>query len=203
MSSYRTAVIGMGFMGKQHADAYEKHPDTNLTDTYDIGYELSQGIDIVSVCTPPETHCQIVCNIAPYVKGIYCEKPIATTLKDADKMIDVCLENNVILQINHQRRFYKPVFTFSRGVLNAGTHAFDLLDYLFKPEIEVEIDYRYTDEFIFQLDCVQNDAPRVPQKAITHLIECIEQGTQSKSSGEIARRALELCLKFEKTLPIF
>ena len=91
----------------------------------------AEKLDIVSVCTPPHTHKSIVLNIAHFVKAIYCEKPIANTLEDADEMIKVCKENDTLLQINHQRRFTRPKFRFSRGISNTGTHAFDLIRHIF------------------------------------------------------------------------
>ncbi len=217
---YRTAVIGCGKIGATWPDShrviYQQCARTELVALCDIdlcqipwGYQeytdymdmVTNGkLDIVSVCTPLETHCQIVCDIAPYVKGIYCEKPIAVTLEDADRMIQACRDSKVILQVNHQRRFYKPVFTFSRGILNSGSHAFDLVNYLFKPEIEVEFRYVNTDEYIFELDCIHNAKPHVPVEAVEHLIECIEQGKQSKSSGIDAREALRQCLELQEIL---
>jgi predicted dehydrogenase len=53
------------------------------------------------------------------VKGIYCEKPIATTLADADRMIAACQARNVPLLINHTRRWY-PDFLEARRLLRSG-----------------------------------------------------------------------------------
>ncbi len=219
---YRTAVIGCGKIGATWSDShrviYQQCARTELVALCDIdlwkipwGYQeytdymdmvTNEKLDIVSVCTPPETHCQIVCDIAPFVKGIYCEKPIATTLEDADKMIEVCRKHNVVLQVNHQRRFYKPVFTFSRGILNSGSHAFDLVNYLFKPEIEVDFTYIDTNEYRFELDCIHEHKSHVPVEAVEHLIECIETNKQNKSSGEDAREALRQCLELQEILKI-
>jgi len=105
--------------------------------------------DIVSVCTPPETHERIVCDVAraPGVGAIFCEKPIATMCSAAEHMIRVCAEQNVLLTINHQRRFspfhqeighfvrrerglgkiQQVVCYYAGGVANTGSHLFDLL----------------------------------------------------------------------------
>src|SRR3990167_878062 len=148
------------------------------------------NLDIVSVCTSPETHSQIVCDIAPYVKAIYCEKPIADTIEDAQKMIDICHKHKVILQVNHERRFIHPKFTFSRGIMDNGTHAFDLLRQLFGQYLGgyqrysqktftmlfgrqwVEIEYKDTAERFFNLDCVRSSEPMIG-KGVEHLVQCL------------------------------
>uniref|UniRef100_A0A6M3IJD5 Putative oxidoreductase family protein n=1 Tax=viral metagenome TaxID=1070528 RepID=A0A6M3IJD5_9ZZZZ len=155
--------------------------------------------DIVSVCTPPETHCQIVCDIAPYVKAIWCEKPIAMNLDEADRMIEVCKENNTILQINHQRRWMRPKFKFSRGIFNSGSHAFDLVNFLFKDLSIVDFEYIDTDEYIFEFNLTHPEEPLLP-KALDHLIWCLENGQPTISSGENGRRSLEQCINFQALL---
>jgi len=154
-------------------------------------------LDIISVCTPPETHCQIVCDIAPYVKAIYCEKPIAFTLEEADSMIETCHKYKVILQVNHQRLFTRPKFRFSRGYINTGTHLFSLINHLFKDGVEIEAEYVDTDEPIFELDCTHNKEPMI-LKGVEHLVECLKLGEESVSSGESAREALADCLDYIK-----
>ena len=64
-------------------------------------------VDILAVAAPTETHCRIVTEAAESgrVKGIYCEKPIARTLEEADRMIAACRKNRVALLTGHERRF--------------------------------------------------------------------------------------------------
>ncbi len=168
------------------------------------------NLDIVSVCTPPETHCEIVCDIAPYVKAIYCEKPIALTLEDADRMIETCYNNNVILQVNHQRRFMPVKVRFSRDIIDTGTHMFDRLRQLFGElgrisdnlylfgNQWVEIEYIKSDEHIFEIDCVRSKE-RMILRGVEHLVKCLDEGKQSISSGEEACKSLELVLAFKET----
>jgi len=207
--------IGVNSDGKHpecHAWAYKECKDTKLVGISDIlfikAYEAGriwgfgtlkdfrQGeIEIISICTPPETHLELVHSlINEQPKAIYLEKPIATTLEDADKIIELCHKNNIILQVNHQRRFGTPTFYFSRGILNTGTHMFDMLRMLNlvdKTKI-VEVD---TDEPIFEF--------KIPTeglilKGVEHLVECIKLNKSSISSGYEAREALKLCLQYQK-----
>ncbi len=67
---------------------------------------LEQQLDIVSVATYADVHAEIVLAcVDAGVRAIYCEKPIAQTLNDAACMLEVCRQQDVLLAINHNRRF--------------------------------------------------------------------------------------------------
>ena len=51
--------------------------------------------------------------------GIFCEKPIATTLADADRMIEAVEEHKTVMSINHTRR-WMPVYREVKALLEAG-----------------------------------------------------------------------------------
>lgn len=107
----------------------------------------NENIDILSVSTHAKEHKEIVIEAANSgVKAILCEKPISTNLKDAQDMIDACKKTGSILYINHTRRFddqWRKVKEIidngdigelttinaysSAGLLNGGSHLFDLL----------------------------------------------------------------------------
>lgn len=110
-----------------------------------------EKIDLLSVCTPPETHWEVVKEAARFpLKAIYCEKPVATSLEDAKKILDTCRKKNILLAVNHQRRF-SPFFQelkrrissgkmgriqqvncfYTRGIMNTGIHLVDLFSFLF------------------------------------------------------------------------
>lgn len=130
-------------------------------------------LDIVSVATPTETHAEIVMKVATYMpKLIWCEKPIATNLKDAEAMIDTCKRYGVKLAINHTRRWHplyqhvkellvrgeiggnvETVGYFSGDAVNDGVHMFDLLLWLSNGEncVPVHCDVNY---LIFELDLI-------------------------------------------------
>lgn len=66
-----------------------------------------ERVDILAVASPTSTHCGIVTEAARSgkVRGIYCEKPIALTLPEADLMVSACEQAGVALVIGHERRF--------------------------------------------------------------------------------------------------
>ena len=110
-----------------------------------------ERLDIVSVCTWNSTHLEIIREaVENDVKAIFCEKPIAETLKSADEIIELCKVKNVILQIDYQRRFDKfhqdirkfidagnlgrvqqVNFYYTAGIASTGSHMFDLLRFFF------------------------------------------------------------------------
>ena len=120
-----------------------------------------EKIDILSICTPPKTHFFILKEAIKYpIKGIYCEKPLAEKLEDGEKMVKLCKEKGIILQINHQRRFdpqhleiknyiqekkagevQAGVFYYTRGIKNTGSHMFDLLRFFFGDVLWIQAYY--------------------------------------------------------------
>ncbi len=65
-----------------------------------------ETLDIVSVATYAPVHAEITVACAEQgIRAIYCEKPIATRLPDAEQMVKACDEAGALLVLNHQRRF--------------------------------------------------------------------------------------------------
>lgn len=152
-----------------HAGAYSKTPGVELVALADVdGEKLTryaqkfgvpgryadyremlsrERLDIVSVCTLSDAHRELVEHAAAAkAKAIFCEKPIAETLTDADQMVRVCEQAGVLLVVDHQRRFdsfHQKAAAFVRqgglgdvqqatayytaGLANTGTHLLDLL----------------------------------------------------------------------------
>lgn len=105
--------------------------------------------DIVSIASPPELHPEHVLACAEFgVKGVFCEKPLAPSLREADAMLDACAATGMKLAINHTRRgephnhrarelilrgeigeIRSIVVTWAGRLFLTGTHAFDLVNY--------------------------------------------------------------------------
>ncbi len=97
----------------------ERWPETRLYADY---REMLDGetLDILTVATSDHRHAQIVIDGAESgLKGIFCEKPIATTLEDADAMIAACERNGVKMSVNHSRRWF-PLYHKVRQVIRDG-----------------------------------------------------------------------------------
>lgn len=130
------ASPGMGIrLPVSHAAAYYSVPDTELVAACDLRPEraadfrrrwsgllpnlrvypdhqamlAAEDLDLVSVVTSDHAHAQIVVDAAEAgTRGILCEKPIATTLADADRMIAATEIAGSPMLINHTRRWMSP-----------------------------------------------------------------------------------------------
>ena len=81
----------------------------------------TESPDLVSVCTPPSGHAEVVlAAIEAGVKGVFCEKPLATSLSEADAMIATAESHGVALQVNHTRR-WDHVYADARGRVRGGS----------------------------------------------------------------------------------
>ena len=81
-----------------------KWPDARLYGDYREMLE-SEDLDIVTVATPEHLHAEpTVAAAESGVRAIFCEKPLATSVEDADRMIAACEANGVILSVDYTRR---------------------------------------------------------------------------------------------------
>ena len=121
------------------------------------------SLDVISVCTPSYLHHDHVVDAArignPDV--IWCEKPIAASVTEAEKMIDVCDEEDVELLVNHSFRFTEKLqrlrdlvhekdllgevqsvnTQFRRELMRNSTHVLDMLVYLLDARAETVSGY--------------------------------------------------------------
>jgi len=76
--------------------------------------------DVVSICTWPQHHHEIVREITRYpVKGILCEKPMALQMGEIEEMLEVCKSANIKLGVGHQYRFH-PYFEAAAQSIRRG-----------------------------------------------------------------------------------
>lgn len=76
--------------------------------------------DIVSVTTHADARAQIVIDAARAgAKGILCEKAMATSLEEADQMLEACRASGTKLLVNHPRR-YHPTYARAKELLDSG-----------------------------------------------------------------------------------
>jgi dTDP-4-amino-4,6-dideoxygalactose transaminase/predicted dehydrogenase len=137
----RAAIIGCGGIAPSHYNGYENSALAVVCAVADVsaqslgkaaswpGVKMYRDVeemlrrerpDIVSVCTWPDTHAQMVELAAQSgVRGIMCEKPIALRMDEIDRMISVCTAHNVRLAGGHHWRFH-PRFVKAARVIRSG-----------------------------------------------------------------------------------
>jgi len=135
----KAAIIGTGFMAKTHLEAWRLVKDGTATvivsRTYEKAKQLASkygleasgdikeilkrdDIDIVDICVPTYLHREYVELAAENNKHILLEKPIATTLEDADKIISVTHKFNVKLMVAHVLRYFSEYIEIRKKILD-------------------------------------------------------------------------------------
>lgn len=105
---------------EKSAKAFQERFHTKKAYTDYLEMVREENIDIVGVATNPETHAQIVVDLANAgVKGILCEKPLALSLEDADRMLKACADNGVVLMTMHNRRF-NSLYRSAKQIIESG-----------------------------------------------------------------------------------
>lgn len=138
----RIATIGAGRIGSSHAELVARHVHgadlvaaadpvdgaaRRLADqvgaeiaTTDIDVVLdSPLVDAVLITAPARSHSELVCRAAAAGKHVFCEKPMAVTLDEADRAIDAARTAGVVLQVGFNRRF-APGFAAARRMVDTG-----------------------------------------------------------------------------------
>ncbi|MGY1643388.1 Gfo/Idh/MocA family oxidoreductase [Geodermatophilus sp. SYSU D00703] len=77
-------------------------------------------VDAVVIAAPARSHTDLVVAAAAAGKHVFCEKPMAVTLPDADRAIDAARAAGVVLQVGFNRRFAAD-WRAARALLDAGT----------------------------------------------------------------------------------
>ena len=127
MSTLRVGIVGTGKIAVNHAAALQGIDGVELAGVHDLDparaaafaarfgvarHEpdletfLSSGLDVVTVCTPHPSHEQVVVAAAAHGLHVLCEKPIAVTLAEADRMVAAVGAAGVRFGVLFQRRFW-------------------------------------------------------------------------------------------------
>lgn len=120
----RVGVVGVGHLGSRHAQIYAAMLQVRLTAVCDViaaranrlaralrcraltDYRKLPGlVDAVSLAVPTTLHAAIGQELLSYGIHVLIEKPIATTLADADRLIRTAGARCVVLQVGHVERF--------------------------------------------------------------------------------------------------
>jgi predicted dehydrogenase len=78
-----------------------------------------KDIDVIDICTPGDSHVEIAVAAAESGKVVLCEKPLANTLAEAEKMLDAVRKNSVIHMICHNYR-RAPAVSLARQLIDEG-----------------------------------------------------------------------------------
>ena len=133
MENLRAAVIGTGYLGRFHAQKYAAMANVDLVGVVDLDSakaaavaqecgtvafgdfrELFGRVDAVSVATTTSSHFDVSRECLAHGIDVLIEKPMTTTLDQADDLIELAREKGRIIQVGHLERF-NPAVTALNG----------------------------------------------------------------------------------------
>ena len=136
----RTAVIGVGHLGSQHARIHASLAGEALSEfaaVCDLNESRAHGVaaqwktdattdwnaligkvDAVSLAVPTESHCDFACVLLEAGIHVLVEKPMSRTLEEADRMIASSKKSGAILQVGHAERFNPALVALRPHVRN-------------------------------------------------------------------------------------
>ena len=128
MKKLKVGVVGVGYLGEFHAQKYAGMEDVDLVGIADIDLDRAKKIaddlgslafndyrqlfgkvDAVSVVVPTQAHYQISRDFLEQDVDVLIEKPITTTLEEADGLIEFAESRGLIIQVGHLERFNPAV----------------------------------------------------------------------------------------------
>ena len=135
MTPLRVGVIGVGYLGKFHAEKYARMKDVELVGVVDIvadrveevgkqfGTEsftdyrdFIDQVDAVSVVVPTPLHFPISRDFLEHGVDVLIEKPIAETLEEAEVLIEVAASRGAMIQVGHLERFNPAVVALANVI---------------------------------------------------------------------------------------
>lgn len=126
----RCGVVGVGYLGQHHARIYAELESTELVGIYDNNPERAAEIaakhgckvfdsiaalgaecDAVSVVVPTDKHTEVALPLLEQGCDLLIEKPICTSVEDAEAIVKKAREKNLVVQVGHIEHF-NPVMEF-------------------------------------------------------------------------------------------
>lgn len=136
----KVGLVGCGFMGTMHANVYSVLEGATLVGVYDRKPERAAefvgkwggtvyasldallgdpGIELVDVCLPTSDHAEASIAACRAGKHVMCEKPMALTIEDADRMVDAARTAGVKMMVGHCIRFW-PEYQELKAIVDGG-----------------------------------------------------------------------------------
>ena len=138
MSPIRTGFIGAGDIARSHAGILKDNRNVVLGAVYDIKQDISRQFaaehgmqylpsieaviddsDAVYIASPNKSHAELTLQALEQKKHVFCEKPFALNLSDAQKIMESGEGNGQIYQLGFNRRF-APVYWKMKELISAG-----------------------------------------------------------------------------------
>ena len=126
----KCGVAGVGYLGQHHARIYSELESTELVGVCDADparareiaerlgcrvfgsvAELGEACHAVSVVVPTDRHTEVAMELFEKNCDLLIEKPICTSIADAEKIVEAARARNLVVQVGHIEHF-NPVMKF-------------------------------------------------------------------------------------------
>jgi predicted dehydrogenase len=137
MKMLKAGVIGVGYLGRYHAQKYAEFDDVALVGVADVSSSnasevaqrcntvaytdhraLLSEVDLVSIAVPTEAHHAVARDCLDAGVHILVEKPVTETVEQAEELIALAKNNACVFQVGHLERF-NPALTALKGILDS------------------------------------------------------------------------------------
>lgn len=137
MQKLRAGVIGVGYLGRFHAQKYAALDsvelawvvDSNAARAQEVAAEVGcaartdylpalDQVDLVSIVVPTQFHHAVACACLRAGKHVLIEKPITQTVAEADELIALAAERRLVFQVGHLERFNPAVMALGGALKN-------------------------------------------------------------------------------------
>ena len=126
MNKIGIGVIGLGYVGKQHLDAYLKNPEVEVVMVSDASAETlasvcrqyklegvreyleiikNPKVDLISICTPDYLHFEQALSAVRAGKHVLCEKPLAISHSECEQIVEAVRKKKVKFLTGQVLRF--------------------------------------------------------------------------------------------------
>jgi len=143
----KSPIVALGGAADSRTDARSKFSTTYSLPAFDTVTDLARSdVDAIWVSTPNEFHADHVVAAAEAGKHIVCEKPMALTIKDCDRMIAAATANDVKFMLGHSKLRQAPILKM-REIIDSGVlgrviqiSTWNYNDWLQRPRLAAEVD---------------------------------------------------------------
>ena len=190
MKKIKVAVAGLGFIGPAHIEALRRIPNIEVSAISDIDPEtakakaqalgiekytddfdelISGDIDSVHICTPNNLHFAMAKKALLAGKHVICEKPLATTIAEAEELVALAKEKKLINAVHFNIRYY-PLIRQMKVMREKGElgDVYSIIGSYLQDWLFYETDYNW------RLEPEQSGESRAIADIGSHLIDLLE-----------------------------